>query len=115
MEKVLNVSAHFSWMAAGETCWNNVSAISEWLEPDGTGSGHTRWPCRSRRSTAHTYSYYFIVEYIAHTAWGNITYYWGVGTTYHDLDVTEETSDGPSYVRRFVRTRSLTRPGTRWS
>ena len=97
MEKVLNVSAHFSWMAAGETCWSNVSAISEWLEPDGAGVGIYNLPVPVPTDlTAGTYSYYLIVEYIAHTAWGNITYYWGGDVTYHDFYVTRTAANEPA-------------------
>ena len=103
MEKVMNISAHFSWMAADEYVWNNVSGTSEWLEPDGVGAGvYSLGIDIPATVSAQTYSYYFELEYLAHTAWGNITYYWGVGTTYHDLVVTEETSTAPGYVALFV-------------
>ncbi|MCU0859550.1 MAG: DUF835 domain-containing protein [Thermoplasmata archaeon] len=97
MEKVVNVSAHFSWMDAGESVWNNVSTTSSWLEPDGVGTGtYSLAVDVPATAAAQTYSYFFELEYLAHTAWGNITYYWGVGTTYHDLAVTLATSTAPA-------------------
>ncbi len=103
MEKVVNISAHFSWMDAGESVWNNVSTTSSWLEPDGVGTETHSLACDvPADAAAQTYSYFFELEYLAHTAWGNITYYWGVGTTYHDLAVTLDTSTAPAAVTASV-------------
>lgn len=97
MVKVMNVSVHFYWMAPNEWAWNNVSANSTWLAPDGAGT-ETYSVNLSVPGDACTqvYSYYFRVQYLVHTAWGNWTYTWGTGTTYKDFSVTvpdEGTAD----------------------
>jgi hypothetical protein len=92
MEKVTNLSVHFSWMAPNEFVWSDVSNSSEWLEPDGLGVGEYALPVSiPADALEQTHSYYFRVEYLAHTAWGNLTYYWGAGTTYRDLIVSSES------------------------
>ena len=102
MEKVMNISAYFSWMGVGDYVWNNVSATSSWLEPDGVGTGtYTIDVDIPATATDQTYSYFFEIEYLAHTAWGNVTYYWGTGTTYHDLVVSTQTSTSPAYIALF--------------
>lgn len=91
-EKVTNLSVHFSWMAPSEFVRSDVSNSSEWLEPDGLGIGEYALPVSiPADALEQTHSYYFRVEYLAHTAWGNLTYYWGTGTTYRDFIVSSES------------------------
>jgi hypothetical protein len=93
MEKVMNLSVHFSWMAPNQFTWLDVSNISSWLEPDGIGCECYYLPMVVPDGLSPaTYSYYFRVEYLAHTAWGNLTYTWGSGTTYRDFVVVSSTS-----------------------
>ncbi|MCU0852466.1 MAG: DUF835 domain-containing protein [Thermoplasmata archaeon] len=98
-EKVVNVSVHMGWMAPNEFAWNNVSAGSSWLEPDGAGvetySVNLSVP---DSAVAKTYSYYFRVEYLSHTPWGNITNVWGTDLTYHDFVVAEEVGAEIDYI-----------------
>jgi len=102
-EKVLNISAHFGWMAPNEFAWNNVSGTSSWLAPEGKGTGV--YPLSisiPANATLQTYSYFFRIEYMYNTPWGNITSSppWGVGLTYHDFVVTNRpgTVDYLPYV-----------------
>ncbi|MCJ7607334.1 MAG: DUF835 domain-containing protein [Thermoplasmata archaeon] len=93
MEKVTNISVHFSWMAPNEFTWLDVSNISAWLEPDGIGCESYYLPLVVPDGLLPaTYSYYFRVEYLAHTAWGDLTYTWGSGTTYRDFVVESSNS-----------------------
>jgi hypothetical protein len=95
MQKVTNLSVHFSWMAPNEYAWNDVSNESEWLLPDGLGSEiyllNTSVPADV---PCTTYSYYFRVEYLTHTPWGNLTGVWGTGDTYRDFVVSTESDAG---------------------
>lgn len=97
MEKVTNVSAHFGWMAPNTFAWANVSRSSSWLAPDGLGTGvyalHISVPVNA---TLQTYSYFFRIEYMSHTAWGDITYTWGTDLTYHDFVVAKATTAQPN-------------------
>jgi hypothetical protein len=89
MEKIMNVSAHFGWMAPNESAWNNVSGTSSWLAPDGRGTGiYALRISVPANVTLQTYSYFFRIEYMSHTAAGNRTYIWGANLTYHDFVVT---------------------------
>jgi hypothetical protein len=91
-QKVVNVSVHFSWMPPGEYVWNDVSNESSWLEPNGVGSETYELDLAvPDDACSATYSYFFCVEYVRNTAWGNITDYWGVGVTYRDFVVDAET------------------------
>ena len=95
MVKVTNVSVHFYWMAPNEWAWDDVSDNSSWLAPD--GAGIETYPLNltvPADASEQTYSYYFKVEYLVHTAWGNITYTWGTGITYRDFVV--EAQEEPS-------------------
>lgn len=99
MVKVTNVSVHFYWMAPNEWVWDDVSSESAWLLPDGVGIEMYALNLTVPEGTcAQTYSYYFRIEYMVHTAWGNLTYTWGTDITYRDfvVDVQEqdETGDG---------------------
>ncbi|MBU1158498.1 MAG: DUF835 domain-containing protein [Candidatus Thermoplasmatota archaeon] len=104
MVKVQNVSIHLSWMAPNEFAWTDVSNSSEWLAPDGVGVGtYTVDFCVPENALDQSYSYYFKLTYLVHTAWGNITYTWGVGTTYGDFDVaTQLAADDPRVVVDYV-------------
>ena len=98
-EKVLNISAHFGWMAPNEFAWNNVSGTSSWLAPEGKETGV--YPLSisiPANATLQTYSYFFRIEYMYNTPWGNITSSppWGVGLTYHDLVVAKNLDTPPS-------------------
>ena len=97
MEKIMNVSAHFGWMAPNEFAWNNVSRTSSWLAPDGRGTGiyalHISVPANV---TLQTYSYFFRIEYMSHTAAGNRTYIWGADHSYRDFAVTK--ANGVDYL-----------------
>jgi len=98
-EKVVNVSVHMGWMAPNEFAWDNVSATSLWLDPDGVGVGTYSISLSVPESAAvKTYSYYFRIEYLSHTPWGNITNVWGIDLTYHDFVVTEEVDVEINYV-----------------
>ena len=91
MEKITNLSAHFGWMAPNAFAWSNVSGSSSWLAPDGQGTGvYSLNISVPADATLQTYSYFFRVEYMSHTAWGNITYVWGADLTYHDFVVAKE-------------------------
>ena len=97
-EKVTNVSVHFAWMAPGEWAWKDVSSSSAWLDPDGLGSGVYSLPVTVPSGVAEqTYTYYFRVEYMSHTAWGNITYTWGTGNTYSDFVVGSSAGGAADY------------------
>jgi len=100
-EKVLNISAHFGWMAPNEFAWSNVSGTSSWLAPEGKGTGV--YPLNisvPANATLQTYSYFFRVEYMYNTPWGNITSSppWGVDLTYHDFVVAETLIPPPKKV-----------------
>jgi len=98
-EKVVNVSVHMGWMAPNEFAWNNISATSLWLDPDGLGVGIYSINLSVPESAeVKTYSYYFRVEYLSHTPWGNITNVWGTDLTYHDFVVAEEVDAEINYV-----------------
>ncbi len=99
MVKVQNVSIHFSWMAPNEFAWSDVSNSSEWLAPDGVGVGtYAVDLCVPEDALDQSYSYYFKLTYLVHTAWGNVTYFWGVGTTYGDFEVTPQQTVDDSTV-----------------
>ncbi len=90
-QKVVNVSVHFSWMPPGEYVWNDVSNESSWLESNGVGSETYELNLTvPEDACSATYSYFFSVEYLRHTDWGDITDYWGVGDTYRDFVVDAE-------------------------
>lgn len=96
MVKVTNVSVHFYWMAPNEWAWDDVSDNSSWLAPDGAGA--ETYPLNltvPADAAEQTYSYYFKVEYLVHTAWGNITYTWGTGITYRDFVVEAAEQELP--------------------
>ena len=95
MQKVVNVSVHFSWMAPNVYAWSNVSNESSWLEPDGVGSETYEVGLAVPDDVAcATYSYSIKVEYMTHTPWYNLTFYWGVGETYRDFVVETEGDAG---------------------
>ena len=87
-EKVINVSAHFAWMAPNEFAFLNVSGTSTWLAPDGAGIETFSLPVTIPvDAIEQTYSYFFRVEFLSHTPWGNTTNVWGTDLTYHDFTV----------------------------
>ncbi|UCE92300.1 MAG: DUF835 domain-containing protein [Methanobacteriota archaeon] len=89
--KVVNVSVHFSWMPPGEHVWNDVSNGSSWLEPNGAGSEtYALALAVPTDACSATYSYFFGIEYLRHTAIGDIAGSWGGGTTYRDFVVDAE-------------------------
>jgi hypothetical protein len=91
MEKITNVSAHFGWMAPNAFAWNNVSDSSSWLAPNGGGTGiYSLRISIPANATLQTYSYFFRIEYLSATPWGDIAYIWGADITYHDF-VVEKT------------------------
>lgn len=96
-EKVTNISVHFAWMAPNEFAWKNVSNQSRWLAPDALGIESFSLPVSVPTNAAEqTYSYFFRIEYMSHTPWGNITYLWGPDLTYHDFAVaSQETLEAP--------------------
>jgi len=97
MEKITNLSAHFGWMAPNAFAWSNVSGTSSWLAPDGKGIGvYALRISVPANATLQTYSYFFRIEYMSHTAWGNITYIWGADLTYHDLVVAKTLLPPPN-------------------
>ncbi|MEW5748710.1 MAG: DUF835 domain-containing protein [Candidatus Thermoplasmatota archaeon] len=97
MVKVTNVSVHFYWMAPNEWAWNNVSGNSSWLAPDGVGiETYAVNLTVPDDACAQTYSYYFRLDYLVHTAWGNISYVWGTGITYRDFVVEAEEQELPT-------------------
>ncbi len=99
MVKVQNVSIHLSWMAPNEFAWTDVSNSSEWLAPDGEGIGTYAVDfCVPENAMDQSYSYYFKLTYLVHTAWGNISYFWGVGTTYGDFEVATQLAVEDSSV-----------------
>lgn len=99
MEKITNVSAHFGWMAPNAFAWSNVSGTSSWLAADGMGTGvYALRISVPANATLQTYSYFFRIEYMSHTAWGNITYIWGADLTYHDFVVAKNLETQPSGV-----------------
>lgn len=94
MEKVVNISVHFSWMPPGVYEWKYVGNTSSWLAPDLEGSEMYSISLQvPENATQQTHSYSIIVEYLAHTPWGNITYQWGVGETYRDFVVAETAEE----------------------
>jgi hypothetical protein len=96
MEKITNVSAHFGWMAPNAFAWSNVSGTSSWLAPDGKGTGvYALRLSVPANATLQTYSYFFRIEYMSHTPWGNITYTWGADLTYHDFVVAKNLETQP--------------------
>jgi hypothetical protein len=93
MQKVTNISVHFSWMAPSEYVWKDVSNESSWLEPDGLGAEtYTLNLSVPDGVPEATYSYYFRVEYLTHTPWADLPNVWGVGDTYKDFVVDAESS-----------------------
>jgi hypothetical protein len=97
MEKIMNVSVHVGWMAPNAFAWNNVSGTSSWLAPDGMGTGvYSLRVSIPENATLQTYSYFFRIEYMSHTAWGNITYIWGADLTYHDFVVAKDLGTTPN-------------------
>ncbi len=94
-QKVTNVSVHFSWMTPNEYVWKNVTNESSWLEPDGLGSETYDLNMSVPADAAYaTHSYYFKIEYLTHTPWGDIPKIWGIGDTYRDFVVEAESDAG---------------------
>jgi hypothetical protein len=97
LERITNVSAHFSWMAPNAFAWNNVSATSSWLAPNGEGIGVYSLPISvPANATLQTYSYFFRIEYMSATPWGDIAHFWESGAVYHDFVVAKNLETQPS-------------------
>ena len=108
--KVVNVSAHFSWMALEEDGWTYVSDTSTWLAPDQEGSETYALDLSVPVSaTAQTYDYRIDVEYVLRSAWGNITYTWT--ESYHDFVVSKDTSTSLAMAFEFSPAKAAYAPG----
>jgi len=84
--KVLNLSARFSWMPAGEIATYDVSAVSSWLEP-GEYEAYLFTLEVPEDAVPDTYTYVLSIDYLASTLWDDLEYTWGGDTTYRDFVV----------------------------
>jgi len=108
--KVVNVSAHFSWMALNEEVWTNVSETSSWLEPDqGSSETYTLNLLVPVSATAQTYDYRIDVDYMVWTDWGT----WIRTTTesYRDFVVSKDTSTSLAMAFEFSPAKAAYAPG----
>ncbi|MGD9962595.1 MAG: DUF835 domain-containing protein [Thermoplasmata archaeon] len=68
---VTNISTHFSWMAADEDVWDDLSDEVVWLSPDGTVS---KTYCLDltvpEDASESAQSYCFTIEYVEAAPWG---------------------------------------------
>ncbi len=108
--KAVNISASFSWMDLGEHVFSNVSGISSWLAPDQADSeSYSLDISIPTIVSAMTYDYRVDIEYMLHTAWGNVTYSWT--DSYYGFVVSRTTQTDLTRTHEFSPEKTSFAPG----